>query len=205
MILKNKKNSSSSGIFDYYPQDEVFSEKSESVNFLTFRSLQLHVKFQVNLMSHFGEKLFTHWHTDILTYWQWWFHRFSFSPKGRSPKINSGTPIIFEIYKFQKPDWVCLSILDQAHLKLHDQFVILKDMKLHAHNELYTSICFWDIKVLKTSFDMPGHVWPHPPNLTWSIYNFNRYEAACTKIILITPLVFEILKHFCSDISVEQR
>ena len=31
---------------------------------------------------------------------------------------------------------------DYAHLKLHDQFVALTDMKLHAQNQLYISICF---------------------------------------------------------------
>ena len=31
---------------------------------------------------------------------------------------------------------------DYAHLKLHDQFVSLTDMKLHAPNQLYSYICF---------------------------------------------------------------
>ena len=31
---------------------------------------------------------------------------------------------------------------DHAHLKLHDQFDPLIDMKLHAQNQLYTSINF---------------------------------------------------------------
>ena len=54
---------------------------------------------------------------------------------------------------------------DYAHLKLHDQFVALTDMKLHAPNQLYISICFWD-EILKASLGFPGHVWPHPPKLT---------------------------------------
>ena len=29
-----------------------------------------------------------------------------------------------------------------AHLKLHDQFVALTDMKLRAPNQLYSYICF---------------------------------------------------------------
>ena len=29
-----------------------------------------------------------------------------------------------------------------------------------------------------------GHAWTHPSKLTWSIYNFNGYEAACTKSTL---------------------
>ena len=33
-------------------------------------------------------------------------------------------------------------LYDHAHLKLHDQFVALIDMKLHAQNQLYTSISF---------------------------------------------------------------
>ena len=57
-------------------------------------------------------------------------------------------------------------------------------MKLHAQNQLYTSISFWDSKVLKASLGMHGHVWPQSPKLTWTIYNFNRYEAACTKSTL---------------------
>ena len=36
---------------------------------------------------------------------------------------------------------------DHPHLKLHDQFVALTDMKLHAQNQLYTSIDFLDIKI----------------------------------------------------------
>ena len=66
---------------------------------------------------------------------------------------------------------------DHAHLKLHDQFLALLDMKVHAQNQLYTFISHWDIKVLKDSLGMPGHTWPHPPKLTWLIYNFNRHEA----------------------------
>ena len=30
-------------------------------------------------------------------------------------------------------------------------------MKLHAQNQLYTSISFWDIKTLKTYLGMPDH------------------------------------------------
>ena len=52
-----------------------------------------------------------------------------------------------------------------THLKLHGQFVALIDMKLHAQNQLYNSISFCDIRVLKDSLGMPGHVWPHPPKL----------------------------------------
>ena len=59
---------------------------------------------------------------------------------------------------------------DYAHLKLHDQFVALTDMKLHAPNQLYTSICFWD-KILKASMGLPGH-------------DFNWYETTCTKSTL---------------------
>ena len=63
---------------------------------------------------------------------------------------------------------------DYAHKKLHDQFVALLDMKLHAQNQLYNSISFWDIKVLKSFLGIPGHAWPHPPKL----------KAACTKSTL---------------------
>ena len=78
-------------------------------------------------------------------------------PKGSGPKINYGTPTVFEIHKFQKPFWACLGMPGCAHLKLHDQFVALIDVKLHAQNQLYTSINFWDIKVLKVSLRMPDH------------------------------------------------
>ena len=80
--------------------------------------------------------------------------------------------------------WACLSMPDHAHLNLHDQSVTLIDMKLHAQNQLYTSISFWDIKVSKVSLGMRWHAWPHSPKLTWSIYNFNRYEVACKKSTL---------------------
>ena len=35
-----------------------------------------------------------------------------------------------------------LGMPDHAHLKLHDQFVALIDMKLNTLNQLYTSISF---------------------------------------------------------------
>ena len=83
------------------------------------------------------------------------------------------------------PDHANLKLMpDHANLKLHDQFAALTDMKLHAQNQLYTSISFWDIKVLKASLSMPGHAWQHPPKLTWSLCDFNRYEAACKKSTL---------------------
>ena len=84
-------------------------------------------------------------------------------------KINFITPIVFEILKLKNPAiWLTKSIFtfNHAHLKLYDQFSSNLDMKLHAQNQFYTSIGFWDIKVLKDSFDMPGYAWPHPPKLT---------------------------------------
>ena len=44
-----------------------------------------------------------------------------------------------------------------AHLKLHDQFVTLIGMDLHAQYQLYASTNFWDNKVLKASLNMPRH------------------------------------------------
>ena len=44
---------------------------------------------------------------------------------------------------------------DHAHLKLHDQFVALIDMKLHAQNQLYISFSFSEFKVLIASLGMP--------------------------------------------------
>ena len=51
--------------------------------------------------------------------------------------------------------WLCSS-------KITYQLVALIDMKLHAPNQLYTSIYFWD-KFLKASFSLPGHVRSHAP------------------------------------------
>ena len=84
-------------------------------------------------------------------------------------KINFITLIVFEILKPKNPAiWLAESIFafNNVHLKLHDQFVALIDMKLQAQNQLYTSIIVWDIKVLKASLGMPGHAWPHPSKLT---------------------------------------
>ena len=74
---------------------------------------------------------------------------------------------VFEILKFKNPAiWLAKSIFAFNHLKVHDQFVALIDMKLHAQNQLYTSISFLDIEVLKASLGMPGHAWPHTHKLT---------------------------------------
>ena len=78
-------------------------------------------------------------------------------------KINFITPIVFEILKLKNPAiWLAKSIFafDHVHLKLHDQLVALIDMKLHAQNQLYISISFWVIKVLKASLvclGIPDH------------------------------------------------
>ena len=42
----------------------------------------------------------------------------------------------------------------------HYQFVALIDMKLHAKNQLYNSISFWDIRVLQAFVGMPDHTHP---------------------------------------------
>ena len=75
-------------------------------------------------------------------------------------KINYIPPIIVvEISKLKNPAiWLAESIFafNHSHPKLHDQFEALINMKMHAQNQLYTSISFWDIKVLKASLVMPG-------------------------------------------------
>ena len=38
--------------------------------------------------------------------------------------------------------WACLGIPDHIHLNLHDQFITLTDMKLHAQNQFYTTCSF---------------------------------------------------------------
>ena len=124
--------------------------------------------------SRFGEKCLL---TDILTYWQWWFYRIPFHLKARVQKSTLELQQSLRYISFKNPPWACLGMPDHAHLKSHGQFLALIDMKLHAQNQLYTFISHWDIKVLKDSLGMPGHTWPHPPKLTWLIYNFNRYEA----------------------------
>ena len=64
-------------------------------------------------------------------------------------------------------------------------------MKLHAQNQLSTSINFWDIKVLKASLVMPDHT---HLNLHGQLTTLIRYETACKKIHFIPPIVFEIFK-----------
>ena len=84
-------------------------------------------------------------------------------------KINFVTPLAFEILMLKNPAiWLADSIFafNHTHLKLHDKFVAFIDMKLHAQNQLYNSISFWDIKALKASLGMPQHAWSKPPKLT---------------------------------------
>ena len=59
--------------------------------------------------------------------------------------------------KTWKPLRPCLGMPEHNHLELHDQFVALIGTKLHAQNHFYTSISFWDIKVLKASLGIPDH------------------------------------------------
>ena len=54
-------------------------------------------------------------------------------------------------------------------------------MKLHAQNQLYTSMNFSDVKVLKGSLGMPGHT---QLNLHDQFITLNRYEVAWTKSTL---------------------
>ena len=65
------------------------------------------------------------------------------------------------ILKFKNPAiWLAKSIFafNHTHLKLRDQFEVLIDMKLHAQNQLYNPISFWDIEVFKSSLGMPNHI-----------------------------------------------
>ena len=105
-------------------------------------------------------------------------------------KINFITPIVFETLKLKNPAiWLDKSIFafNHAQPKLHDQFVALIDMKLHAQNQLYNSFSFWDHKVLIAFLGMPGHASPHPPKIISSIFSFNRYVPACKKSTLYLP------------------
>ena len=83
-------------------------------------------------------------------------------------QINLISPFVFEI-KLWNPLWACLSMYDNTHLNLHNQFETLIDMKLHAQKQLYTSLCFWDLKVLRF-----GDAWPCSSKLTSSMCSFNR-------------------------------
>lgn len=76
-------------------------------------------------------------------------------------------PIVSEKLKLQilQSDKRILAF-KHTYLKLHDQFVSLLDMKLQAQKQLYTTISFWDIKVLKISLTVVGHTEPHSPKLT---------------------------------------
>ena len=90
-------------------------------------------------------------------------------------------PTFFEIYKIRKPLWACLvmPILN----RMTSLFVALKDMKLHAQNHFYTSIIFWDIKVLKASLGIPDiddHTHlnlhnPHPPTPTITLIDMKLH------------------------------
>ena len=65
------------------------------------------------------------------------------------------------ILKFKNPAiWLAKSIFafNHTHLKLRDQFEVLIDMKLHAQNQLYNPVSFWDIEVFKSSLGMPDHI-----------------------------------------------
>ena len=48
------------------------------------------------------------------------------------------------------------------HITLIDHFMTRKSRE---HFSIYTSISFWDNKVLKASLGMPGHVRSHPPKV----------------------------------------
>ena len=108
-------------------------------------------------------------------------------------KINFITPIVFEILKLKNPAvWLAESIFafKHAHLKLHDQFVALTDMKLHAQKQFYTSVRFWDNKVLKATLGMPDHTHLNLHNQFITLIEMNCMH----KINLIPRLAFEILK-----------
>ena len=158
-----------------------FPKKSDSAKFLPLGHSNFMWNFRKILGAILEKKclitdILTHWPTDIVMVVISWDH---FLLRCRDLKINFGTPTVSENYKFQKFLWACL-----AKLKLHDQFVALIDMKLHAQNEPNSSFIFWDLKVLIAPFGMPKHAWPRPPKITWSTCSFNRYVPACKKSII---------------------
>ena len=48
-------------------------------------------------------------------------------------------------------------------------------MKLHAQNQLYTSISFWDIKTLKTYLGMPDHTHQNLHNQFTTLIDINLH------------------------------
>ena len=93
----------------------------------------------------------------------------------------------------QKPLWACLGMPDHTHQNLHDQFITLRDLKLHVQNQLDTSFSFWDLKVLIASLGMPDptheklhyqfvaliDMYLHPKNQLYSSNNFSDINPSC--------------------------
>ena len=92
-------------------------------------------------------------------------------------------------------------MLDYTHLNLHDQFITLIDMNLHAQNQVYTPISFWDLKALIISLSMSGHAWHHSFKITSLICSFGRYVPASKNSILYLwqLLRYSSLKILLSD------
>ena len=83
---QNPKNS----IFVHYPQNEISSQKSDSVSFLSLRCRTL---WEVSEKAYvpFRRKriyLLSYWPTDILKYWQWWNHRTLFYLKAGVQQVH---------------------------------------------------------------------------------------------------------------------
>ena len=68
------------GVFDHYPQNEIFSPKFCSVSFLALRHPSFMRSFRKILEAIWRKSVYllTYWHFDILTYWQWRNHRSPF-------------------------------------------------------------------------------------------------------------------------------
>ena len=81
---------------ELFSNNENFSEKFRLVSFWSLRSFNFTQNFR-KIMSRLWEKLFTdqlmYWRIDMLTYWQWQFHRatsgYGWSLKNTKPKSSS--------------------------------------------------------------------------------------------------------------------
>ena len=106
-------------------------------------------------MSCFGEKVLAYWHTDILTYWQWWLHRLPFRLKAGVQKTTFEPRQVLRYISFKslfRHAWTCPSKIKWSICsfnKYEIAYIILT----------YNSISFWDkvLKPLWTHLGMPDH------------------------------------------------
>ena len=80
--------------------------------FLSFRHSNFMWNFR-KILSCFGEKVLAYWHTDILTYWQWWLHRLPFRLKAGVQKTTFEPRQVLRYISFKslfRHAWTCLTM-----------------------------------------------------------------------------------------------